>query len=94
MNQDGFDKLVNKTQIFKIFRDNQPKYCNFLEDVVGLDKKYVDQCFIGFSLVLLEYYEIDEKELCKYFNKKMYDLCKVGIKINNGKSIDAKYKVG
>jgi hypothetical protein len=91
--QDSYENLVDKTQIFKIFTENLPKYCNFLDDVVELNKEYVDQCYIGFALVLLQYYELDEKEVCKYFNKTEYGLCKVGIKINKGKSIDDKYKV-
>lgn len=90
---DRYDKVTYLPQILKIFTENQPKYCNFLENVVGLSKEYVDQCYIGYALVLLEYYNIEDAKLCTYFNKNKYELCKIGIKINNGKSIEAKYKI-
>jgi hypothetical protein len=92
-NQESVNKAVEPAKILKIFIDNQPKYCSFLEDVVELGNEYVDQCYIGFALVLLEYYEIDKDKVCKYFNKKEYGLCRVGVKIHKGGSIEAKYKV-
>ena len=92
-NQESINNKVDPTKIFNIFIDNSPNYCNFLDEVVGLNKEYVDQCYIGLALVLLDYYEMDEAKVCKYFRKKEYHLCKVGIKINNSKAIDAKYRV-
>lgn len=92
-NQIAFGEEIDKEQIFKIFVENQPNYCKFLGEVVGVYKDLVDQCQIGLSLVLLEYYEIDEGEVCKYFNKKDYGLCRAGLKIFKGESIANKYKL-
>jgi hypothetical protein len=92
-NQIAYGKEIDKEQIFKIFVENQLNYCKFLGEVVGVYKDLVDQCKIGLSIVLLEYYEIDEGEICKYFIKKDYILCRVGLKIFKGESIANKYKL-
>jgi hypothetical protein len=92
-NQIAYGKEIDKEQIFKIFIENQLNYCKFLGEVVGVYKDLVDQCQIGLAIVLLEYYEIDEGEACKYFNKKDYFLCKVAVKIHKGESIASKYEL-
>jgi hypothetical protein len=92
-NQIAYGKEIDKERIFKIFIENQLNYCKFLGEVVGVYKDLVDQCQIGLAIVLLEYYEIDEGEACKYFNKKDYFLCKVAVKIHKGESIASKYEL-
>ena len=92
-NKENLNKNIEPGKIFKIFTDNQPEYCNFLSDFAGVNKDLVGQCYIGYTLTLLDYYKVDEAKVCKYFNKKEYGLCKTGIKIYNGNDFADKYKL-
>ena len=72
----------------KIFTENQLNYCNFLGEVVGVDKELERECLIGYTLVLLNYYKIDESKACDYFNNNEVRFCREGINIAKGREND------